>query len=160
MIGPVQTAFRTAMAPLVGDWPIRWPNEGWAADVLLSDGNLPVELDGAGVQIPRPFVEAEVIGGSDRLFAAGASTDGKRTSHLPGLLRVYLCVPQGSGMTGVTTKSDAIKAALKRKTLTDDGAGNRLLTEDPRVDDGVAAYEEAGRFVRMLSVPFDYWYRS
>lgn len=155
MIGPVEAAFRTALAAAVTDWPIRWANGQWPVGTAVSDGNMPVDGDGA----PAPAIEAEVIGGADKLLAVGASDDGKRTSDLPGLLRVYLSVAQGTGADGISAKADAIKLALKRKTLIAED-GNRLVTEDPRTDDGVAGYEDGSRFCRMVSIPFTYLYRT
>ncbi|WP_431861373.1 hypothetical protein [Azospirillum sp.] len=143
---------------MAAPWPVRWPNSEWdqmPAGYTLSDGNMPLTADG----LPAPTIEVEVIGGRDDLLAVGASEDGKRTSDLSGLLRVYLSVAQGVGLDDITAKADAIKLALKRKTLISED-GNRLVTEDPRADDGVAAYEDGSRFCRMLSVPFTYLYRT
>jgi hypothetical protein len=152
MLAPVETALKTALAALVTDWPIRWPNERFDASVPLSDGGLPVDTDGE----PAPFIDAEVIAGRD---SADIAPVGSRHSTQTGLFRVYLSVGQGTGLTAMTAKADAICAGFKRKTVfTDLSIGQRLVTMDGRTDDGVAGYQDGSRFVRMISIPwwFDY----
>jgi hypothetical protein len=154
ILAPVEAALKAALAAIVADWPIRWPNEAWPSDIPLSQGNLPLTADGD----PAPFVDAEVIGGGDGADIAPA---GMRHSQSNGLFRIYLCVAQGTGTAAITAKADAISAAFKRNTVwTDSSNGQCLRTMDGRTDDGVAAYEDASRFVRMISIPWAFDYRS
>lgn len=151
IISPVESALKTKLAATVSDWPIRWPNENFT--VAVGPGGLPIDTNGN----PAPFLDAEVIGGPD---TAAIAPVGSRQSVASGLFRVYLSVAQGGGLTAISAKADAITAALKRQTIyADAGTGRRLITMDPRIDDGVAAYEDENRFVRMISTPwiFDYW---
>lgn len=149
----VETQLALRLAATVTDWPIKWPNEPWASTISLSQGGLPLDDNTS----PAPFVEAEVISGSDGADVAPA---GQRHSSAGGLFRVYLCVPQGVGRSAVNAKANAIAAAFKRTTVYTDGAGVRLTTMDPRIDDGIAGYEDGDRFVRMISTPFQLDYIS
>jgi hypothetical protein len=154
ILAPVEAALKTALAALVTDWPIRWLNEVWASDIPQSQGDLPLTPEGD----PAPFIDAEVIGGSDGGDIAPA---GMRHSQSTGLFRIYLCVAQGTGTDAITAKADAISAAFKRSTVwTDRSVGQCLRTLDCRTDDGIAAYEDASRFVRMISIPWTFDYLS
>lgn len=162
MIGPVEAAFRTALADAVTDWPIRWPNGQWEQmpdGCSVGEGNMPVTEDADGVFVPAPAIEVEVIGGPNEMRTVGIV--GSRAAVQSGILRLYLSVAQGSGTTDITAKADAINAAFQRKEFgRDEAAGQRIVTFDPRTDDGVAAYEEGNRFSRMISVPFDFYYQT
>jgi hypothetical protein len=151
MIPEVKAALRTALAAAVIDgWPIRWPNDGWPVGVNVSDGDMPIDPDGR----PVPAVEAEVLLGKP---SATIGPKGARRAEQQGLLRIYLSVAAGSGEDAIDAQSDAVVEAFRRTTITADSAtGTRLLTMDPRADDGVAGYREGNRFCRMVTVPFDY----
>jgi len=154
MIGPVETALKAKLAAIVTDWPIRWPNESWPAGTITTQGGLPTDAEGN----PVPFIEAKVIGGADSADIAPA---GMRHSLRDGLFRIYLCVGQGTGTDAITAKTDTILPAFKRKTIFyDQTTKQRLITMDGRPDDGVAAYEDATRFVRMISIPWTFDYLS
>ncbi len=157
MIGPVESAFRTALAAMAGDWPVRWPNDAWDGlpdGYTVGDGNMPVDANG----VPAPAIEVEVLGGR-KTSTAGPS--GARIATLPGTLRLYLSVAQGSGGDAITAKVDALSSAFNLKTVLHDPATDRRLqTWDPRVDDDVAGYEEGNRFTRMISIPWDFTYRD
>ncbi len=150
MIGAVETALKAKLADVVTDWPIRWANEQWPDGTNTSDGNMPVDGDG----VPAPAIECEVIAGQ---ASATAGPKGKRRGRGQGVFRLYLSVVQGSGNAAIQTKADAIMDAFRRVTVSIDPVTTaRLITMDPRADDGVAAYEEGNRFCRMLSIPWDY----
>ncbi|AWK85030.1 hypothetical protein [Azospirillum thermophilum] len=150
MIADVETALKTKLAEVVPDWPIRWPNSSWPPGTKLSDASMPVDDDGA----PAPAIEAEVVSGRT---TATAGPKGKRRAMAFGVCRLYLSVAQGTGTAAITEKADAIADAFRRVTVWIDPATTaRLITMDPRADDGVAAYEDGSRFCRMLSIPWDY----
>lgn len=155
MIGPVEDAFVAALAA-AASFPIRWANDQWPDGVSTSDGNMPVDGDG----LPAPAIEAELIAGRDETMPAGKNSEGKRTHRLPGIVRLYLSVGQGTGRSAINAEVDALLSAFDRVTLIDNYAGGETLrTEDPRVDD-VGAYEEGSRFVRCVSVPWLYLYQT
>jgi len=152
IVSPIEAALKTKMAQVVPDWPIRWPNENFT--VTVGPGGLPIGDNGA----PAPFIDCEVIGYDD---TAAIAPSGSRQSTSTGLFRAYLSVTQGEGLAEISAKADAISAALKRQTIyTDPVTGRRLITMDPRIDDGVAGYEDENRFVRMISVPWNWDYIS
>ncbi|PWC96965.1 hypothetical protein TSO5_05915 [Azospirillum sp. TSO5] len=116
---------------------------------------MPVDENGS----PLPAIEAELISGRDQTLPVGKNAAGKRTHRLPGIVRLYVSVGQGTGRAAINAEVDAILAAFDRATLIDNYAGAETLrTEDPRVDDDVAGYEEGNRFVRMVTVPWVYLY--
>ena len=161
----IEDQFRTALATVITDWLIRWPNENWPVNTALSPDNAPLDAFGN----PAPFVEAEVIAGLDQ---SSVAPPGMRQSTRIGLFRVYFIVPQGSGRADVNNRVDDLALALKRATLfIDETTGRRLTTMDPRIDDNVAerlvqsyvrtdaavpAPWHGARYVRMLSVPW-FW---
>ncbi|QCG93961.1 hypothetical protein E6C67_08410 [Azospirillum sp. TSA2s] len=156
MIGNVEAAFVDALGA-AATFPVRWANDPWPDGVNTSDGNMPVNGDG----LPAPAIEAELISGRDETMPAGKNAEGKRTHRLPGIVRLYLSVGQGTGRSAINVEVDALLSAFDRATLIDNYAnGETLRTEDPRVDNDVAAYEEGNRFVRMVSVPWMYLYQT
>lgn len=155
----------------LGPWPIRWPNElfipGIGGVVALTPDNAPADAHGN----PAPFVEAEVIAGAD---TASVNSPGSRSSHRIGLFRVYLVAPLGSGRVAVNLLADAVHDGFKRATIYINPP-ERLSTMDPRIDDNVAEHVaqtnvridaavpapwKGARFVRMVTVPFEWWYMS
>lgn len=147
--------FKGVLAPLATDWPVRWSNGQWPSGTMLSEGNLPLDSDGA----PAPAIEAEIIAGGEELLAMGPTDDGKRTSRMSGLMRAYVSVGQGTGDDAITARVDAISNGLRRGTTQFD-ADTRLVLIDPRVDDNAAAYEDGDRYVRTVSVAFDLYFRA
>lgn len=155
MISTVETALASALDAAT-TWPVRWANGQWPSGTSVSEGNLPFDNDGA----PAPAIEAEVIGGQDALHAVGRSADGKRTTRWSGLFRCYLSVAQGGGLGAINDEAAAIVSAFARASIIGHaGADEHLVMADPRIDDGVAGYEEGNRYVRMVSIPFDYFHR-
>ncbi len=157
----------TASTNGLGPWPIRWPNElfipGLFGVVALTPDNAPADAQGN----PAPFVEAEVIAGSD---SSCISTPGMRQSTRIGLFRVYLVAPLGSGRDAVNTLADAVHDFFKRSTILLEPP-LRLTTMDPRIDDNVAEHVaqtnvridgavpapwKGARYVRQISIPW-YW---
>ena len=156
MIGDVEAAFVDALGA-VATFPVRWANDPWPSGISTSDGNMPVDENG----LPAPAIEAELISGRDETLPVGKNAAGKRTHRLPGIVRLYLSVGQGTGRTLINAEVDALLSAFDRATLIDNQAdGERLVTEDPRVDNDVAGYEEGNRFVRMITVPWLYLYQT
>lgn len=152
MIGPVESALRAKLAEIVNGWPVRWPNEAWPDGLETSDGNMPIDGNGR----PSPAIECEVIAGQ---ADATVGPKGFRRGAISGLFRCYLSVGQGTGTAAITAQSDAIADAFRRVTVSvDPTSGARLITMDPRADDGVAGYEEGDRYIRMLSIPWDFDY--
>ncbi len=152
ILGPVEEGFRTMLTGLGLDAPIRWPNENWPDDVRVSAGNMPVDDDGA----PRLAIEVEVIGGTDGASIAPA---GQRQARATGLFRLYLSTAKGVGSDEITQLADRISATFQRVTVfADPDVAQRLWTMDPRIDDDVASYVEDNRFVRQISIPFEFQY--
>lgn len=156
MIAPIETAFEAALGASAS-FPVRWTNGLWPSGTSVSAGDMPVTNDG----LPAPAIEAEIISGRDETMPAGKDSEGKRSHRLTGIARFYLSVEQGTGRAVINAEVDALIAAFDRLTMIDNRpAGERLVTEDPRVDDDVAGYEEGNRYVRCLSVPWVYLYRT
>lgn len=156
MIGSVEAAFVAALSA-AATFPVRWPNDPWPDGVSTSDGNMPVDANG----LPAPAIEARVIGGGSETVPVGKNAAGKRTHRAGGVVHVYVSVGQGTGRGAINAEVDALVAAFDRATLIDSAVdGERLVTEDPRVDDEVAGYEEGNRYVRMVSVPWVYLYQT
>lgn len=151
----IEAELKTRLAAAVtGGWPIRWANDPWAPDVILSEGNAPLNPDGT----PRPYVEAEVIVGADTAYIA---PEGQRLAYRLGLLRIYLVVGQNTGREVINQQADAIWPQFKRKTIQADASlWERLTTMDPRVDDNVAGVEKGDRYVKMITVPWEFYYRN
>ena len=177
MLAPAVTAIKARMAAGFTDWPVRWPNERFPDPV--DKGGYPVDAEGA----PRPFVEAEVIGGENRL--TGIGEPGRRLWIHPGLIRAYVAVPSGTGSDAAETAADAIAALFERQEFRppplwflvagrwdedgfwqDDvpwpgGPAERLVRcHDASVFAGVAGYEDGNYFVLMVSVRFDFFYQA
>lgn len=151
MIGPVETKFKELVAGAAA-WPVRWANGAWPTELPLGDGNMPLGALGE----PAPAIEAEVISDWD---TAAIAPQGESASQRHGLLRLYLSVQQGIGTDAINVEVDRFITAFKRKRFVVDSAiGQYIVTMYPRVDDGVAGYEEGNRYCRMVSVPwwFDY----
>jgi hypothetical protein len=157
MLTTVEAAFVAALASAT-TWPVRWPNNAWPDTVTnLSDGNMPLDDHGR----PAPAIEAEIIAGKPETLAIGKGSDGKRTQRMDGILRLYLSVGLGTGRTAIVAQADALRDAFTRLTLVDNPAdGERLVTEDARIDDGIAPYEEGNRFDRTVTVPFTYLFKT
>ncbi|MFP5513348.1 MAG: hypothetical protein ACLGJC_09730 [Alphaproteobacteria bacterium] len=156
MIGTVEDAFVAALEG-VATFPVKWPNDPWPDGISTSDGNMPIDENG----LPSPAIEAELIAGRDETLPIGKNEGGKRTHMLPGIVRFYLSVGQGTGRVAINAEVGALLAAFDRVTLIDNQAnGERLVTEDPRVDDDAASYEEGNRYVRTVTVPWSYIYRT
>jgi len=62
----IEDQFRTALATIITDWLIRWPNENWPVNTAL----LQTTLRSSAFGNPAPFVEAEVIAGLDQSSVA------------------------------------------------------------------------------------------
>ncbi len=151
MISVVETQLALALG-IATDWPVRWSNGAWPSGTLVSDGEMPVDTDGA----PLACMEAEIIGGPDTATIAPAAS---RIARRSGLFRVYLSVGQGTGTTDINTECDALVTAFKRQTIYLAASPyRRLITMDPRIDDGVASYEDGNRYCRMVSIPWDFEY--
>ena len=157
MLTTIETAFTGALAGAT-TWPVRWPNDAWPETVTnLSDGNMPLDAEGR----PAPAIEAEIIAGNPETIGIGMGGDGKRTQRLDGIARFYLSVGLGTGRTEIVTEADFIRDAFSRFTMIDvRSSGEKLTTEDARIDDGAAAYEEGNRFCRTVTVPFTYLFRA
>jgi len=156
MIVPIEAAFEEALGA-VATFPVRWPNGVWPSGTSTSDGDMPVTIDG----VPAPAIEAEIISGRDETMPVGKDSEGKRSHRLMGMARFYLSVGQGTGRATINAEVDALIAAFDRLTMIDNRPdGERLVTEDPRVDDDVAGYEEGNRYVRVVTVPWLYLYRT
>jgi len=154
---PVEAAFKAALADAT-DWLVRWPNAGpnygFPEGVQTTQGGLPLDAEGE----PAPFIDARVIGGETTGSIAPA---GSRAMRGYGLLHLYFSVGEGTGTELITAETDAVSQAFERVTVwADPSVGQRLGTLDPRTDDGVAAYENGDRFVRLVSVPWFFEYRS
>jgi hypothetical protein len=150
----IESELRSALEGIVTDWPIRWPNEPWPAYVDLSNGNLPTNLDGS----PLPCIFAMVIHGTPITAIGG---EGNRQARRNGLLQIHCIYPQGIGTVDLDAHVDAIEAGLNQKTIMlDTSLWERLTTYPARTDDNVAAVEAANRFVRTVTVPYEFFYRS
>jgi hypothetical protein len=152
----IESELRTALESIITDWPIRWPNEPWPPDLNLdlTNGNLPVNPDGS----PMPCIEARVIHGLPITAIGG---EGHRQARRSGLLKIYCIYPQGIGMVDLTTHIDAIELGLGQKTIMEElSQWQRLWTYPPRTDDNAAAIEAANRFVRTVTVQYQFSYRS
>ena len=153
-IAIIEAELRTALSGAVTDWPIRWPNEPWPAGTLLTNGNLPTNPDGT----PMPCVQAEAIHGTP-IIAIGA--EGQRVTYRYGNLKVYAIYPQGGGTTDLTTHLDNIETHFQQRTIQLDLAqSQRLTTLNPRTDNNAAAVESGNRFVRTVTVPYQFFYRT
>jgi hypothetical protein len=149
--GELRTALRAAIDPA---WPIRWPNEPWPANIDLSNGNLPVFPNGAAM----PCVAVRPMFGKDTAYIA---PQGNRLASEVGILKVYLIYPQGIGTAALTAQADAVALAFKRQTIQLDlGQWQRLTTMDPTVDDNEAMVETGDRYVRTVTIPFQFFYRN
>ena len=147
MIGPVEEALKAELAK-VTTWPVRWKNERWDDEVLLSDGDMPIDTFG----LPLPAIEAEVVGGEQEGFVGYDAATSRRKYRRLGSFRMFLSVGQGTGTEIISNQADTLALAFSRKTVFHSPlTSRRLITMDVRVDDGVASYEEGNRFVRMLS---------
>lgn len=147
MIKPVEDQLKLALAAAT-NWPVRWMNGRWADSLLLSDGDMPLDVLG----VPLPAIEAEVIGGDMIGFLGYSEEIGRRKYRREGLFRLYLSVAQGSGLELISTEADTLVMRFSRKTIFQSPlTAQRLITMDTRVDDGVASYEDGNRFCRMLS---------
>ena len=150
----IESELRSALSGIVTDWPIRWPNEPWPANISLSTGNLPINPDGSAM----PCIEAEALFGQDD---ATIAAEGQRISRQLGMFKIYCLYPQGIGRGDLNTHLDEIQAGFKRKTLLlDTSQWERLTTMDPRVDNNAAAVEDGDRFVRTVTIQFEFFYRS
>lgn len=147
--------FKALLGPLASAWPIRWQNGQWPSGTILSDGNMPVDANGA----PAPAVEAEIIGRREDAISLGDGDDGLRSQVMMGSVRAYVSVGQGTGDAAITGACDSIASGLRRRAIQID-ASTRLVTLDPRIDDNTAAYEQGDRFVRTVTVPFDLYFRG
>lgn len=123
--------------------PILWRGQNWG------DSN----PQGTG----SAFIEAEILGGVNSLHSF--SSPGNRLFIHPGLIRFYICVPQGTGMTDAYTVADALAAIMERKEF-GQAAGQTVRTLDFSANDGVASLEDGNYSVLLGSVPFDYWYTN
>ena len=155
-IAVIEAQLREKLAAVIPDWPIRWPNEPWPANIDLTNGNLPTNPDGT----PMPCVIVQNDVGADTAYIA---PEGQRLSLRLGMLRVHLIYPQNIGTVGLTGKVDDLCAdsGFKRQTLMVDlSQWQRLTTMDPRVDDNAAIVEAGNRFCRTITIPWWFDYRS
>lgn len=147
MLAPAITAIKAQMAAQFTAWPVRWPNERF--DGPVSSGGYPVDEQGNAL----PFVEAEVIGGRNRL--RGVGVPGQRLWIHPGLIRAYVAVPSGSGTDEAQAKADLIAAAFERKEF-----GSLVRCEDASVFEDVAGFEEGMYYALMVSIVFEFYYQG
>ena len=155
-ISVIESELRSALEGIVTDWPIRWPNEPWPPGLNLdfSNGNLPVNPDGS----PLPCIYARVIHATPITAIGG---EGNRQARRNGLLQIHCIYPQGIGTVDLDAHIDAIEAGLNQKTIMlDTSLWERLTTYPARTDDNVAAVEAANRFIRTVTVPYEFFYRS
>jgi hypothetical protein len=153
-IAIIEAELRTKLAATIIDWPIRWPNEPWPANLDLTNGNQPTNNDGT----PMPYVLVENLVGAD---TATIAPEGQRVSERLGMMRVHLVYPENYGTVELTGKVDILWMAFKRQTLRlDTDLWQRLTTMDPRIDDNAAVVETGDRFVRTVTVPWEFFYRS
>lgn len=169
-IATIEDQLQIALAAVITDWPIRWPNENWPIFLDVDSNNTPLDALGS----PVPFIEAEVIGGLDW---ASVGPEGSRQSTRIGLFRIYLIAPQGVGRFDINQRADLIMMAFKRTTpYFNSITGERLTMMDARIDDNVAERmmpnyvridssvpvpsQQGARYIRMISIPWWFEYYS
>ena len=152
MITPVETAFMGIMATAT-TWPVRFMNYLWPDTIQVSDGGMPIDASG----LPLPAIEAHVIAGQQIGYVGIAN--GKRQYRRLGLLKLYFSVAAGSGTTVISQQIDAVIPFLSRKELYYDAlTASRLLGIDTRIDDGAASYEDGNRFVRLVTLTWEFYF--
>jgi hypothetical protein len=150
-MGPALTAIKAAAAAFTA-WPLRWQNETFADKGIPvdADGN-PIDASGAKVA----FVMGEIIGGKNRLRSFGVV--GSRTTLHPGLIRFYMCVPNGQGTDDAYTQADVLGALFEQQAITI-STSSEVRAYAPSVSENTAAFEDGSMFVLMLSIDMDVYY--
>lgn len=143
MFAPAEAAIKGYVAANFSAWPIRWQGD--------PDFRSPLNVNGS----PAPFIEAEIIGGYNRLV--GFSKVGNRVFIHPGLIRFYLCIPNGTGTAVANEIADQLSAFMQRAEFGQSG-DQMVRTLDFSTNGGVAGYEDGNYFVLQSSVPFDFYY--
>lgn len=144
MIGPAYDAIRAHIEANYSTLPIKWQNEDWPS------GTDP-QAEGL------PFIEIEIIGGNNRLVGFG--TFGERTFVHPGLVRIYIAVPQASGMTEAVAVADVFAGFMER-TEFGRTEGRAVRTLDFSTFGGTAASEDGAYTVLSCSCGFDWFYQG
>lgn len=148
MLSLLEAQIKAAVAALV-TFKLRWKGDNWASDILVSDGNMPIGVDGK----PAPAIEGEISGfHPERAIGHNGML---RATRAEGVVRLYLSVGEGTGTVGITDEYDRLDAGLSRKTIYHNAlTGVRIFFMDAEVEDDVAFYEEANRLVRMVTIPW------
>jgi hypothetical protein len=146
MLGPAVTKIRAHFEANFGmALPVRWPNEAW------ENGESP-QAEG------RPFIEAEIVGGRNRL--EGFGVPGQRVFVHPGIIRFFILAPISSGMDDALATADVIAGFMERTEFGRNGAGTEVVrTFDFSTYNGTAAVEDGSFVVLESVVPFEWWYQ-
>ncbi len=144
MLGPATAAIRAYVEAKFNALPMRWPNEKWPT------GADPTE-------VPAPYIEVEIIGGSNALRAF--SQPGSRLFIHPGLVRFYIFAPRGTGMTDAIATADQIGAFMERVEF-GQADGQTVRTLDFSTYDNVASTPDGNYAVLMASVGFEFFYNG
>ncbi len=153
-LGGVLLDFTPLDSPFVsgslgGVWPFRWEND------TFPNGSFDPPVTDTGA--PASFIEAEIIGGRNAIESFSAP--GNRVFVHPGIIRFYICVPQGTGIDQAILAADTLAATMERAEFGQSG-GQLVRTGDFSTYDDVASYEDGNRFVLMASVPFEFFYTN
>jgi hypothetical protein len=152
----IKSELKTALSGAISDWPIRWANEQWPPGTRTSTtaGNLPVDADG----LPLPCLQATLAMGED---SASPGLEDNRVSTQLGMFKIYFFYPQGWGDEALLRKFGDLRRSFKRKTIQlDDSQWQRLTLMDARIDRDGAASEDGTRYIRTVTFPFWFYYRS
>lgn len=149
-LGPAVLAIK-AQASAYSGWLLRWQNEAFTGIALDQTGK-PIAADGTSLS----FVIGEVIGGKNRTHTFGSP--GNRLEIHPGLIRFYLCVPQGQGTGDAYDQAGALGSLFELKEFA--GTGGTVRSYEPSVNEGVAGYEDGSYFVLTVGITFDWLYRA
>lgn len=152
-LGPAITAIKAAAAAFTA-WPLRWSNETFAGLGIPTDaqGN-PIDASSAKI----PFVMGEVIGGKNRLRSFGLV--GSRTTIHPGLIRFYLCVPNGQGTDDAYAQAGVLGALFEQQAFAISGS-SQVRTYAPSVSENAAGFEDGSFWVLSLSIDLDATYAA
>jgi hypothetical protein len=145
MLGPAFAAIRSHIESNYTALPVRWANELW--------GDINPQ------QMGQPFVELEIIGGTN--YLRGFSKVGNRLWIHSGLIRFYIFAPLNIGMGDAIATADDFALFMERTEFGQVPAlGQTIRTLDFSTNDNVAMDEAGNYSVLMASVPFDFYYTA
>lgn len=152
MLSLLETQLKTALAAKA-TWAVRWKGSPWDESFTLTDGGMPVD----GMGKPLPAIEAEISGFSPQ---RAPGREGKRRTTAEGHLRLVLSWGIHTGTDEMNAEYGRLDVGLARKNVFYDSlTARRIYLMDVKVTDGVGFYEDGNREVRLLTIPwFFFWF--